>query len=135
MKYHCIYMKKMLENVYQLLNCILILFLSLYHAVTVVPYCTIQSLNFLCQFNLYWMKFNLINAFSLFFLVVGMPWESWPMGLVLKPWSTPYITWLTSSGLTIRTHVCPSVSSVDFKSRVRNGLSSSKLHSENQRKR
>lgn len=67
MRYHCIYMKKMLEHVYQLLNCILILFLSLYHAVTVVPYCTILSLNFLCQFNLYWMKFNLINAFSLFF--------------------------------------------------------------------
>lgn len=130
MKYHCIYMKKMLEHVYQLLNCILILFLSIYHAVAVVPYCIIQSLNFLCQFNLYWMKFNCFKAFSL-----GMPWESWPMGLVLKPWSTPYITWLTSSGLTIRTRVCPSVSSVDFKSMVRNGLSSSKLHSENQRRR
>lgn len=38
MKYHCIYMKKMLELVYQSLNSILILFLSLYHAVAVVPY-------------------------------------------------------------------------------------------------
>lgn len=60
--------------------------------------------------------------------MLGIPWESWPMVLVLKHWSTPYITWQTSSGLTIQTCVCPSVSSVDFKSRVRNGLSSTLCH-------
>lgn len=64
MKYHCIYMKKMLEHVYQLLNCILILFLSLYHAVAVVPYSPwIFSANLTCtEWNLIVLRLFLSSS-------------------------------------------------------------------------
>lgn len=66
MKYHCIYMKKMLENVYQLLNCILILFFSIYHAVAVVPYCPwIFSANLTC------IEWNLIELMLFLFFSRG----------------------------------------------------------------